>query len=325
MNVKLNPDPLPHGEATANLLIEGLSVMFFNDVARSWDVLFLRDEAHDFTLTIKGNGYRQKCPEKIDLKTSRIEISATKPIAPDWNQFPRGFWFRDPFGRRSSSSHPEDFRWVVDLSSSELPLHVSVQLKRTPGKGLTRLNVGDVIFYTAARTDDELRLALFDGSFTLPFGKTNELVGADIRCENGGEVIVRIDGKECDRLPHVPGKPYTITLSNHEPQSNRIPDEKVVGQYKRGDFRLYYDVLTVFGKYDLFCPATVIRTRDCDCETVQVSSLGGSAALPESLPESVPAPAKAETPRRVKRHGQADAPARGRTTVAKPKKGRAKK
>jgi hypothetical protein len=282
MDIRLNPDPLPHQQAAANLYIEGLAAMFFNHRQRTWDVAFLRDTKHDFTLTIKNNGYQQVCPTKIDLNTSRIEVYATKPVTPNWNQYPNGFWFHDSFSRTSTTNHPKDFRWVVDLSNrTELPLHVAVWLRPRPGKGRTVLTIGDAIFYTEAITSYELMVAPFGTALMRRFGKINELIGTDINCESGGEVVIKIDGRECDRLPYVPGSPYTITLSNHEPATNIIPDEKKRGNYKMGDFRLYYDLVGVLGQYDMFCPQTIIRTRDCDCETVQVSALDRSGELPE--------------------------------------------
>jgi hypothetical protein len=328
MVVKLNPAQLDHSRATAHLLIKGLSVMLFNPAPeqKRWEVAFPREKKHLLELTIEGNGHQQTCPEEIDLETSHIDISVTKPIVPDWKQFPRGFWFRNPFSRRLLANHYEDFRWVPDFCSfSDFPLHGRVRLKK-PGKKCTILTVGNVIFYTKEHSYYELHQSLMNDNIIVPLGKANNQVGADIRCENGGEVIVRIDGRECARLRHVPGKPYTITLSNQEPKSNKIPADRIVGKYKRGDFKLYYNLLDVDVKFDLLCPDTIYKSRDCDCETVHVSNLSVDAALQLSfLAQSKCTRAKAEPAKRVGRGRQANTPNHQLTKAAKARKGRAKK
>ena len=277
MPVLLSPEPQNHQQATANIYIEGLGLMHFDLERRTWDITFPRNGDHKLILSIERNGQEQIPSREIDPGVSSIEISAEGAIPPDWAQFPGGYWFSGSFNRRGTNNHDEDFRWVTDLANFfELPLHGVVRRRSELGASfisLTTASVPNVIFYTKSTTFYELTLAPLGLPLFYTFGKTNRMVGADIFCEEGGAVIVKIDGTEYAHLPHMPGSPYEITMSNYEPFGQKIPADRKVGEFKRADFRLYYELVDVFAGYDMHCPVTVLHTRDCDCDVVRVSNI----------------------------------------------------
>ena len=284
MTATLSPDVLDHGQVTANLYLEGLAIMHFDHQVTTWEIDFLRNAKHTLLLSIEGNGHSGD-PVVIDPSSPHdIEIIVEDGIAPDWAQFPNGYWFsNETFNRRADLGHPEDFRWVTDLANqSEFLLHGLVR-KRTGTLGpsltsISKVTVKDVIFYTKGKTEYVLTQALLGIPNQLPYGKTNTVVGADIVCADTGVVVIKIDGQVYQRLPHVPNSPYKISLENSESRSSILPQERILGDFLVGDFFLFYDFLDVLGlTYDMVCPLSLLHSDDCDCNVGFVSSFFNGA------------------------------------------------
>ncbi len=274
----LNPAVLAHHRATANLYVEGLALTHFDLGTKTWDVNFLRNSDHTFTLVVSGNGFPED-PLRIDQSVRSIRISTVNGIEPDFEQFPNGYWFSNQFFfRRTDLGHAEDFRWVPNLANrAEFLLHALVR----PGAiksgsavdSVTELSIPNVVFYTKSRTDYPLTQSLLDIPDLLPIGKTNTTIGADILCDEGGAILIEIDGEEWARLPQVSGSPYLITFENSDNKRFPVaPEELIAGEFIKGDFALYYEFLDVFGAhYDMLCPKHVYKTSDCDCNPTFVS------------------------------------------------------
>jgi hypothetical protein len=276
MTIQLNPAVLEHNQATANLFVSGLCILHFDINRRVWEINFLRNSDHTFTLNISGNGYNVS--EEVG---ERLEVTTVDGIAPDWNQFPNGYWFsNERFNRGAAQGHDEDFRWVPDLANNwEFLLHGRPRRKPRLGPtidSITKVELANVLFYTWLKTGYNLTLALGRVPSPIPFGETNETVGADIVCKAGGAIVIKLNGKEY-RLPHVPNSPYTIELENTDSNPHQPPPpERIIGDFLLGDFYLYYDFVDVKQPigftYDVVCRLKLFKSDDCDCNPAFVSS-----------------------------------------------------
>jgi len=275
MALLLNPAEFNHHQATANLYVEGLAMTHFDIGTKTWEINFLRNSDHVFTLTVRGNS-RDK---QIEITPHRqtMRVYTVRGIDPDFEQFPNGYWFSNQFFfRRADLGHPEDFRWVLNLANrAEFLLHGLVR----PGAissgsiidSVTKLTVPNVVFYTKSRTDYPLTQSMFDIPDFSPLGRTNTTIAADILCEE--EIVIEIDGEVWHRLPHVQGSPYEITFENSDSKRFPVPPEQLIEKkFIRGDFALYYEFLDVVGgHYDMLCPDHVYHSSDCDCNPAFVS------------------------------------------------------
>jgi hypothetical protein len=273
MTALLNPAELNHNQATANLFIEGLSVTHFKKPQKTWEINFLRNAQHKLRLDVTG-----KDPIYIEPGVP-ITISTVRGIVPDFEQFPNGYWFSNQqFNRITDQGHDEDFRWVPDLANRfEFTLHALVRNRETFGQGvdsINKLSVPNVVFFTREKTWYSLTQAVFNIPDILPYGRTNTTIGADIFCEEGGEVVIEIDGREYARLRHVAGSPHQIEFENSD--SAHRPGEiiDIFGRkFIKGDFALNYGFLNVIGiHYEMLCPSNVFHSDDCDCNPSFVSS-----------------------------------------------------
>lgn len=277
MALSLDPAQLVHHQATANLYVEGLALTHFDIPTKTWEINFLRNSDHVFTLTVRGNSRDKDVTITPNRQTIRVYTNGG--IDQDFEQFPNGYWFsREFFFRRGDLGHPEDFRWVLNLANRfEFLLHGLVR----PGelrsgstiRSVTKLIVPNAIFYTKSRTDYPLTSAVLGIPDFAPLGRTNTTIGADILCREGGEIVIEIDGEVWHRLPHVPNSPYEITFENNDTKRFAVPpDQLIEKKFIRGDFVLYYEFLDVVGAhYDMLCPDHVYHSSDCDCNPAFVS------------------------------------------------------
>jgi hypothetical protein len=277
MTVRFDPAELNHHEATANLYVEGLALTHFDIRRTTWTINFLRNSDHTLTLSIRGNGVDKKIT--LDRTVKSLRVSTVDGVKPDFNQFPNGYWFSNQFFfRRTDLGHPEDFRWVANLANrAEFLLHALVR----PGAirsgsaidAATELSIPDIVFYTHHRTDYPVTLSLSNLPDFLPLGRTNTTIGADILCKEGGAIVITINGRKLDPLPHVPGSPYQITFENSDDKRFPVPRNQLIeNKFLKGDFGLYYEFVDVFGAhYDMLCPSHVYYSSDCDCNPAFVS------------------------------------------------------
>jgi hypothetical protein len=249
---------LNHAAATATIIMDGLAVCCFNKNGKHphWQVGFLHQPHHDVNLRVSTTAGDVIVDPKPLTGAKRIRIYTEGGIRPDYeNTFKGGFFDNGPVDRKvdpATVDETENFRWVVDLES-DLG-HERVFLKK-PAKPVVLTTIFDAVFYNKRVTlpSPHLFYVLPDGINPNPlppeqlrkhlFGHVNDVVAADIVCEEGGRVIVEIDGKIEASLDAKPDLRYLIDLNNmrhhHKPPPGRGRDLELV------DFSLYYDILDV--------------------------------------------------------------------------------
>lgn len=248
---------LDHTKATAIVRMDGLGVCCFNRQTQQWQVVFLRQPQHDLQLSVSTKS-DVVLPQQPITGHSNIRIYADRAVKPDYeNTFREGFFDNGSLNRKAAPTTPaeeENFRWVVDLENEqELPLGV-VSLKRPASSGILTV-ISDAVFY-----NNEVTPSAPNDFFLLPdgidanrltqteleqfeFGKVNDLIAADIICEDGGSVVIEIDGKVVSSLVAKPGLTYLIALNNM--RMHHMPHNVHSPLFEKIDFSLYYDVIDV--------------------------------------------------------------------------------
>jgi hypothetical protein len=281
--------PLDHNQATAKVTVDGLALGCYNRGESKWDLACLHHPhfpLHNLILTIDGNLVALNPPP---FRTSLIEFVAVSPNTPPG--FPNGFFDLGRVPDRKvdpalgDADAAENFRWTVNLEDQGDIPHGQVTLRKPdPPFRLTRAFIHNGVFYTTERSPKILLKAPFttnplDDPNTMNqgqiqshiLGKTNDAIAADIFCDSlGGKVIVKIDNVPVAELPHRSGNPWQISLTNLCPPSTSAPTQK----FERGDFHLFYDVLTVTGQQHAIWGEPVVPhfiSGRADCDTVFMS------------------------------------------------------
>jgi hypothetical protein len=130
------------------------------------------------------------------------------------------------------------------------------------------------------------------------FGRTNNVLGADITCEANGAVNIIIDEghgspKTIGPFPHRPGNPWQISLTNMRAEPTELPirSEGERGSHvahgtgmtvkankpRIGDFQLYYDAFDLDDKTKKralwgFPEHAAIRSGRTDCNIAFVGT-----------------------------------------------------
>lgn len=288
--MSFNPD-----SATANVMIDGLSISCFNRSSRTWEVGYLRHPLHELVLQIDNEVDKISIPRE----TRVVSIETTRGINPDYNQrFPDGFLDlkpvadrrRDPLTFNFEEKH--NFRWAMNLDQGADIPHGDGTLKPPPYP-VTIAQISDAVFYTNRLSPDNLfLLPLSLDPTTLSatalqqkvFGKAADEIGAAITCEVDGGITITVDGAALMQLPHRAKKPWIINLKNmpathHHGGSHQMNSVTAsASDLEQGDFQLYYDSLTVTGQKQTFwglkSPLLSGRT-DCNSGWVSKSSLAG--------------------------------------------------
>ena len=305
--------PLPHDDATANLVIDGLAICCFDKGTKDrWDVGFLRHKQHNHVLLLTIDGHPHPPIEFVDEKGTIIRIKTDQGVSP-FNDFPLGFFDKGPISVDDRKKPPKDldaaenFRWTINLEEPVLDIgHGKGKLLKPKSlSNMTRALIENAVFYTARRPlKTLLRLLNTDDAATmsdpqlalLRFGKTNDLIGADITCKLGGGINIIIERPnqqpETIPLPHRPGNPWQISLTNlrpglaelhrsetgegshsgHEPQLTLRADKP-----RKGDFQLYYDIFELNDKREEralwgFPEALSLLSGRTDCNSVWVGT-----------------------------------------------------
>jgi hypothetical protein len=287
--------PFEPDKATANVLIDGLSISCFNRQNGIWEVGYLRHPLHDLILEI-GNGFDAI---HIPREAKVIKLETTKGLKPDYDkEFPDGFFDRDPVKDRKlnpgvlSQDEKHNFRWAMNLDQGVDIPHGAGTLKR-PENRLTIAQISDAVFYTNRLSPDNLFLlplsvdpamlstAALDQKV---FGKAADEIGAAITCDLDGGITITVDGKPLMQLPHKPGNPWKINLKNmpathHHGGNHEMGNVTAsAADLEQGDFQLYYESLAVSGEKHSFwgvkSPLLSGRT-DCNSGWVSIPSLAG--------------------------------------------------
>jgi hypothetical protein len=250
---------LPHNDATATITIDGLAVCCFNKGANKWEVGYLHHPdpcLHKLILQIE-----EETPIDIAEGIREITFMATNPQTPTFPGSENGFF--DPIRHRlddrntfpTTADEIENFRWIIDLQDPRDVGHGNATLKRA-SVPVTRASIQNGVFYTHKVSSKVVFQAPFtdrqeddpNGMDTPTlqrhvFGRTNDTTAADIFCAPAnGTVTITIPNVQPRVLPHRPGNPWKISLTNLCVRSATGP------RFLRGDFHLFYDVLNVTGQ-----------------------------------------------------------------------------
>lgn len=258
---------LNHDAATAIVVLDGLAVCCFNKDGEDphWQVGFLHQPHHDVTLKVSTTDNAVIVPLTSLPGARRIRIYTEGGIRPDYeNEFKDGFFDNGPIDRNVrpvTDDEVENFRWVVDLENQNELGHGRVRLRR-PTNPVVLTTIFNAVFYNKEVTpppphhffvlpdgvDPNLLRPNQLGDFE--FGQVDDQVAGDIVCEEGGRVIIEIDGDVIASLEARPDIRYLIDFNNmrrhHEPQRGRALDLELV------DFSLYYDLLDVERRFAMW-------------------------------------------------------------------------
>jgi hypothetical protein len=272
------PQPLDHSKATAKISLEGLAIGCYNEKTRNWEVGLIRHDCHVPRVTVAkvdADGKRAQMTFEVDQQ-HQIFISGTNVVASEQPLFKR-----EPFDRENpDNSDPEDIRFLVDLENEFNDGNEAKLLDAFP---MTPLFVSEPTIYANPRK----RLSgmkLLDLTTDPPtekgdFRTVAAICNADIVCNEGGAVTVRVEGPvgfSID-LPHIPGKTHGIVIENLCPpamtnknahaQPEALPQSQpqgqaplpqpsnaqppANGQHNPSDFSLYFKVVKLNGEFDL--------------------------------------------------------------------------
>jgi len=302
--------PLPHDHATANLFIDGLAICCFTPGGQvgQWDVGFLRHhENHELILNIDGDA---NTPIRFDPNPGIvIHIETEKGISP-FQQNPLGFFDQGPIAERTKGpttlDAAENFRWTINLEEPPEDIgHGRGHLVK-PSFPMTRAFIQNAVFYTQALSTKRLfRLLVSEDGTRMSqqeldehlFGRTNNLIGADITCEPAGKINISIDfgnGPEpLGSFPHRNGNPWQISLTNTRPATTQLCDNDASKEGSRGlhsrdirltgatpgqgDFQLYYEAFDLDDdnqQRSLWAFAEPLRfiSGRTDCNSVRVGT-----------------------------------------------------
>src|SRR5262249_38949170 len=145
-----------------------------------------------------------------------IFITAANAVVPAEPLF-----MRDPFDRLNpGASDLEDIRFIVDFErefNNAQPLNVMAPGGAT---SITEMFVSQPTLYADPDQQlDDMRLVNLATSEETPFGTLSEVCNADIECNEGGAVILQIQGPLgfSMQLPRIAGQTHNIRVDNSCP------------------------------------------------------------------------------------------------------------
>jgi hypothetical protein len=242
--------PLNHENATATVSVIGLSVGCFNPKTRNWEVALIRHPRHILTIDVirrNSENQRSELTFKLDHNHS-LYVEAIEPVI---TRDGEAMYTKDPFDRKNPEiSDPEDFRWIVDL---EKEFNAGERINVAPPLfPVTEMFVSHPVLYADRdeMLDDMQVLKLGVNGVapeSEPFGSFAESAKADITCEPGGSVVLRVEGPLGFSLPlpHIEGGPHEIRIRNvcPTPQVAMVGGQAVtLGEPAPSDFRIYFDL-----------------------------------------------------------------------------------
>ena len=273
--------PLDHDNATATVSITGLALGCYNRSTQNYEVGFLRHECHELTIEVtkKLDGGDSIMLFEIKDNQHRIFIDAENAVPPRDPIYTVG----EDFDRTQLNGDLEDFRWVIDFES-DLNDGNEVELQR-PDVPVTEMYIAKPRLYadTDLMTQDPQFIVRIDPATNSPvagedpelFGFFTEGIKADITCQDGGAVILRVDGPQGFQvqLPHGYGQPHQITIKNICPTkaASENGDTGVTGnESEPTDFRLFYSLIvdTAGEKFDIHVPPNHGEGAVCNGSTL---------------------------------------------------------
>lgn len=265
--------PLNHAEATAMVSITGLALGCYNKATQNYEVGLIRQNTHTLRIEVKKQLAAGHSRMVYEIKDSqhRIFIDAENAVVPD----PAIFTVGDTFDRNDREHNHEDFRWVIDFEK-DLNGDRPVNLK-PPEVPVTEMYISKPQLYADSdlMSLDPYLLVHIDPQTNKPvaneepevFGLFTEGIKADITCQNGGAVVLRVDGPQgfAVQLPHGTGRPHEIIITNIcPPKENAQSGTSSTGEsggtattdpnaFEPTDFSLFYSLIadTNGKKFDL--------------------------------------------------------------------------
>ena len=249
---------LDHSKATAKVSVTGLALSCYNPTTNNWEVGLVRQSPHVLRITVGKFADAENSAQmtfEID-EQHKIYITAANAVVPA-----EPLYKQDPFSRTDpETSDREDFRWIVDFDT-EFNAYGSepIPIKKPDGLAITEMYVSSPVLY-ADKNDQlhQLKLVNLDTAEKTEFGTIAQKCHADITCNEGGAVILRIDGPlgfSVD-LPQIEGVTHRILIENLCPEGDE--GFTVKGQ-KRSDFNHYFSLITLpdGATFDLETPEPV--------------------------------------------------------------------
>lgn len=272
--------PLDHTNATATVSITGLALCCYNLDTSNYEVGFIRHPRHVLTITVeteKPDGHLATTKFELD-QSHRIFVETEGGVTPD----PPFFTPTTNFDRKAPGQDPEDFQWIVDLDN-QLNNGQPVTLM-PPQDPVTETRISKPLLYADKEgfALGDLNLVNLDNpaDFEL-FGRISEIIKGDITCEDGGAVILRIEGPLgfSIRLPRIAGKTHKIKLNNACPLPPAHPSQPADTP---GDFSVYYSVVesTAGKRFDLKPVEGNVHNADSTCNPATVGGTGRLFPLP---------------------------------------------
>jgi len=262
----------------AELVIDGLAVLCFNQSRNYWEVAYPRKGHHKLRIKIEAldaDDLPIDAPlvyEEVDHSVRSFNISLTDGSETHYDEFPEGGPRADDFDRSTPDENdPNDLGWMIDLAGDELG-HGNFQgLKPShPSRPISLARIRHSLFCTLKPEDEDVKIAPRDANDPdegTVLGRTNtEIVG--VLLANGpGEIKFEFDPPgsfAVDPLRYEENKRYRIEIINEDDELH----ETTKG-FVRGDLRLFYDdIIEVDGEpQDLWArPSTSARVApDGDC------------------------------------------------------------
>ena len=237
--------PLSHEDVTATVFVTGLALGCYNPITQNYEVGLMRLGRHLLTIEVikqLEGGDSSRLKFELDDK-HRIFIDTENGMLPENPIYTDG----DTFDRTDGSHDNEDFRWVVDFEK-ELNNNTEVLLQpptnREDGKPIpiTEMYVEKPVLYADPELfvlDNFLLVDKNSGEDPATFGLFTEGIKADLKCQRGGAVVLRIDGPQGFEvyLPHTCGQTHLIKVDNTCPPTKNNATTST-------DFNLYYSIIT---------------------------------------------------------------------------------
>jgi len=202
--------------------ITGLALGCYNKATQNYEVGLIRQKTHTLTIEVKKqlpNGLSRMIFQ-IEDSQHRIFIDAENARVPD----PEIFTVGETLDRNDRTHDSEDFRWVIDF---EMDLNGKAEVDLKPPKvPVTEMYISKPQLYadTNLMAPDPYLLVEIDPQTNkavasqqpAEFGMFTEGIKADIMCQDGGAVILRVDGPQGFQvhLPHGSAQPHEIIIKN---------------------------------------------------------------------------------------------------------------
>jgi len=214
--------PLDHANATATVSITGLALGCYNKATQNYEVGLIRQNTHTLKIEVKKQtpAGLSRIIYQIEDFAHRIFIDAEDAAVPEDPIYTIG----EALNRNDQGHDQEDFRWVIDFEV-DLNEGAEVDLK-APSVPVTEMYISKPRLYADSdlMSADPYLLVEIDPQTNDPvaneqpkeFGFFTEGIKADIKCQDGGAVILRVDGPQGFNveLPHVAGQPHEIIITN---------------------------------------------------------------------------------------------------------------